>query len=164
MKTINLIKIAAVVLLGIALNGQVKAGTDKYSHSGRPALGQFTHSVKLTGDDIRNMRVLFLQSGAVHVSWNNHEIKFALREGDVPEYTILFEAINDEPLEDWMFEPEYLSEESAGAIECWMLETNYLDEEVQPLESWMFSESRLSEASSENSLEPWMLHANYLSR
>ncbi|TSA32945.1 MAG: hypothetical protein D4R64_15195 [Porphyromonadaceae bacterium] len=164
MKTINLIKIAAVILLGITLNGQAQADNDKFSRNARPAFSQMTHSVKLTGEDIRNMQMLLSQTDAVHISWNNHELKFALREGDVPEYTIRFEVINDEPVEDWMFESGYLSEESAGAIESWMLETDYLNEEVQPLENWMFSESRLSEIASECSLESWMFEDNYLSK
>jgi hypothetical protein len=127
MKTMNLIKIAAVVLLGIAVSGKVQADNDKYSRTARVALGKMIHSVELAGEDICNKLLLLAQ-----------------------------------PVEDWMFESDYLSEESAGAVELWMLETDYLNEEVQPLESWMFDETNLSEASSENSLEPWMLDSNYL--
>ncbi len=129
MKTMNLIKIAAVALLGIAISGKAQADNDKYSRTARVALGKMMHSIELAGENISNKLMLFAQ-----------------------------------PIEDWMFEFDYLSEESAGAVESWMLETDYLNEEVQPLESWMFSETRLSEASSENSLEPWMLEENYLSK
>lgn len=144
MKTMNLIKIAAVILLGIALNGQAKAENDKFSRYARPAFGQMTHSVKLNSDDIRNILVLFSQSDSVNVTWNNHELTFTLREGEIPEYTIRFEVINDEPVEGWMFESEYLNEESAPELESWMLDSEYLMEEVQPLESWMFNDNYLS--------------------
>lgn len=160
----NLIKIAGAVLLGLALNVQAKADNDKYSRSGRTSFGPFTHAITLTADDIHNMQALFSHSDAIHVTWNNHELKFALRDKDLPEFIIRFEAINDEPVEDWMFQPDYLSEESAGAVESWMLDTDYLNEEVQPLESWMFSESRLSEDLAGNGTESWMYDANYLSR
>ena len=146
MKTMNLIKIASVVLLGIALNGPVQAAGDKYSRNNRPAYSQLTHTVKLYSDDIRNMQMLLSQSDAVHIIWNNNELKFALREGDTPEYTIRFEAINDEPVEDWMFESDYLNEEQDASVEPWMLSDSHLTgSDDQPvLESWMFDANFLS--------------------
>ena len=47
------------------------------------------------------------------------------------------------PVEDWMFESDYLVEESAEPIESWMLDTEYLTEESQPVEGWMLDESYL---------------------
>jgi hypothetical protein len=165
MKTLNLIKIASVVLLGIALiNGPVQASGDKYSRSSHPAYGQLTHTVKLYGDDIRNVQILLSQSDAVHISWNNNELKFALREGAIPEYTIRFEAIHDEPVEDWMFESDYLSEEPDSSVEPWMAERTYLDEQARPVESWMLSDTHLTGSDDEPVLEPWMFQANYLTK
>ena len=129
MKTTNLLKIAAVILLGISLNGTVQADNDKYSRYTRPAYGQITNSIMLIADDIRQMQ-----------------------------------KPSEQAVEDWMFEGDYLSEESAGAVEFWMLETDYLDQEVQPLESWMFNESRLDGTEPASSVEPWMTETNYLSK
>jgi hypothetical protein len=121
MKTTNLIKIALVILLGIAIQGQVRADKEKFSRFVIPVHVDLAHKVMLPSTEIRN-----------------------------------------QPLEDWMFEPEYLCEETGAAVEPWMLETNYLNEEVHPLESWMFSESHLSEEPSKNAIESWMLDATYL--
>jgi len=129
MKTNNLIKIAAVVLLGIAVSGKVQADNEKYSRTSRVAVKQMIHFPGVAGLD-------FLNPG-----------RFI-----------------SQPVESWMFESEYLSQESTGAIESWMLETDYLTEEVQPLESWMFNETRLDETVTNTSLEPWMLDGDYLSR
>jgi hypothetical protein len=115
MKTINLLKIAFVILLGIAINGTAQAEKDKHSRYAGHALRQISHSVMLISEEIRNMKTIF-----------------------------------EQPVEDWMFESDYLSEESAGTVESWMLEADYLNEGVQPLESWMFRESWLAETVSEN--------------
>jgi hypothetical protein len=129
MKTINLIKIAAVILIGIAMNGTAMADNDKYSRTVRLTAGEMIRSIMLTGADVFTM-----------------------------------EDLSAQPVEDWMFESDYLSEEPADAIEPWMLETDYLDEDVQPLESWMFNEMHLTETAAESSLEPWMFESGYLSR
>lgn len=129
MKTNNLIKIAAVILLGIAMNGTAMADNDKYTRTVRLTAGEMVRSIILTGADILTM-----------------------------------ENVSAQPVEDWMFESDYLAEEPAGAIEPWMLGTNYLDEDVQPLESWMFNETHLTETGTESSLEPWMFEPGYLSR
>ena len=129
MKTINLIKIAAVILLGIALTGKVQADNDKYSRSAHPALNEITNSIK------------------------NFSIGFHS-----------FERFFVQPLEEWMFETDYLSDEPTETIEPWMLEMDYLDDEVQSLESWMFGVSYLSDPAVESSLEAWMFDAIYLSR
>lgn len=114
MKTINLIKITLVVLLGITINANVQADTHKY----------LRHS---------------------HLFYS--------------ELTPL-----SSPVEDWMFESEYLSEESVSTVEPWMTDTDYLSEETSSLESWMFSETHLTEAESYDSPEPWMFESGYLSR
>jgi len=163
MKTTSLIKIASVLLLGLALSGNTQAKPDKFSRDSRPALARITHSVKLNLEDIRNMQFLLARTSAVNITWNNSELKFAMGEGDSTEYTVRFEAINTDPIEGWMFEPEYLTEETEMGVESWMLDESYLDEEVQSVESWMFDPSHLGEAISECALDIWMFDANYLS-
>jgi hypothetical protein len=128
MKSINLIKIAAVVLLGITLNIKVQADTDKYYRTVRPAIGQMMNCINLTGD-ICDMEMMYPQ-----------------------------------PVEEWMLESDYLSEESTCDVEPWMLNTDYLDEAGQPVDGWMFCEDRLAETESGGSLEQWMFDANYLPR
>jgi len=164
MKTINLIKIAALILVGISLNLQVRAEGDKYSRNARPVLTQFSNYIKLSGEDIKNMQLLLSQTDAVHVTWNNHELKFALDGKMVPVYSIRFEAADEGLVEDWMLEPDYLNEESEGEIESWMLNPDYLDADHQPLEDWMFNSVRPSEIENNNPLEPWMFESNYLSK
>jgi hypothetical protein len=110
------------------------------------------------------MQMLFAQSDVVRVTWNSHELKFALREGDIPEYIIRFEAVNDEPVEDWMFEPGYLAEDTVSNVEDWMMDDEYLESEEQGLESWMFDADLLSGNEDMKKLEPWMFDANYLSK
>lgn len=116
MKTISLLKIATVILLGIALSGQVQAKNDKYTRVVRLAPVQTEFEMRLNEAISHHLRHLFAQ-----------------------------------PVEDWMFDTEYLSEETAVPIESWMFETDYLNEDVQPLESWMFSETRLDGTESEKS-------------
>ncbi|MCX6223346.1 MAG: hypothetical protein NTV01_01100 [Bacteroidia bacterium] len=99
-----------------------------------------TFSVKVQGDNDKNL-----------IKTSGYE---------VPDAEMLF----TQPVEDWMFDSDYLNEEQAVNIEAWMMDSGYLSEEVQPLESWMFSENRLSETTSERAMEPWMFDANYLSR
>lgn len=164
MKTISLLKTVLAVLLGITLSLPVLAGVDKNIRHANPALKSFTHTITLNLEDIRNMQKLFSGNDAVRITWDSFELKFAIGAGETSEYTIRFEVTGEETVEDWMFESDYLSEESTSAIESWMLETEYLDEEAQPLESWMFSESRLSGDAGGNGIEPWMLDANYLSK
>ncbi len=164
MKTNKLIKAAGVILLGVALSLNLQASSDRNSRNARTAFSQITHTVKLTGDDIRNMQMLLAQSDAVHITWNNHELRFALRDGEVPEYTIRFEALNDEPVEDWMFESGYLGEESEASVESWMLADDYLQTENQVIEDWMMSESYLGVQEPAPMVESWMLDANYLSK
>jgi hypothetical protein len=164
MRTINLLKITTVILLGIALNGNVQAGTDKNTRHARITIGQLTHSVKLNSDDLRVIQQLFAQTEAVNVLWNNHELKFTACAGTIPEFTVRFESMRTEPVEDWMLQTDYLSEETALPVESWMLDTDYLDEPDQTLESWMFSDTRLTEVAAESHVEPWMLDAHYLSR
>lgn len=164
MKTTNLIKIAPMILLGIALCGTVRANGDKFSRADRHSLGQISRSIQLTGEDVRNLIMLFAETEKVSVSMNNDELKLAFQAGDNPDYTILFKIINSEPVEDWMFESDYLSEEQTGEIESWMVDHEYLDGQIQPLESWMFSETLLSGPETEAGVESWMLDANYLSK
>ena len=114
MKTINLIKITLVVLLGITINANVQADTYKYLRHSHLFYSEFTPS--------------------------------------------------SSPVEDWMFESEYLSEESPSTVEPWMMETDYLGEETPSPESWMFSETHLTESESGGSPEPWMFESGYLSR
>jgi hypothetical protein len=164
MKTNNLLKIAGVFLTGIILTMNVQAAADKNSRLARTSINQLTHSVRLTSEDIRNMQLLLSQSDAVHISWNRNELTFALREGDIPEYTIRFEALNSEPVEDWMFESDYLGEESIAPIEGWMTEADYLESEELPIEGWMLSETRLAVEEAAIPVESWMLDSYYLSR
>lgn len=129
MKTISLIKIAAVVLLGIAINGTAQANPDKYTRKALPTVKEMTHSALMSLPDFRHYKVWFAQ-----------------------------------PVEDWMFEADYLSPEPQSSIEPWMLEEEYLNEDTDSLENWMFSETHLSEPQETNQVESWMYDANYLSR
>ncbi|TSA35915.1 MAG: hypothetical protein D4R64_08630 [Porphyromonadaceae bacterium] len=121
MKTINLIKIAAVVLLGIALNEQAYSDKDKYSRSGRPAFGHFTHTVKLTGDDIRGEPV---EGWMFKLEYLSEESAGSV-EPWMLETNYLDEAA--QPLESWMFSESRLSEDNSGNVtESWMFDLNYL--------------------------------------
>ncbi|MFA6484629.1 MAG: hypothetical protein WCW62_18785, partial [Bacteroidales bacterium] len=69
MKTINLLKIATVLLIGIAINSNAQAGSDKLSRSVRLTTSQMTHTIKLDSEDIKNMQLLLTQSDAVQLVW-----------------------------------------------------------------------------------------------
>ncbi|MFA6484246.1 MAG: hypothetical protein WCW62_16835, partial [Bacteroidales bacterium] len=81
---------------------------------------------------------------AVQLVWNNHELKLVHIGDGIPSDTIVFEANDEVIVEDWMFESEYLNEETAGNIQAWMTDTNYLNEAIKPVEPWMFDSNYLS--------------------
>lgn len=49
-------------------------------------------------------------------------------------------------------------------VEDWMFSTDYLTEESHSLESWMFDASHLDEVTESSQLEGWMFDRHYLSK
>jgi hypothetical protein len=123
-KTIRPVSIAAAVLLGIALVLQAHTGSDKYSRPGNPVSNKFTHTVKLTGVDIRNQPV---ESRRFETEYLSEESSGAI-EPWMLDTNYLGEEV--QPLESWMFSESRLSEgTSENDIESWMFDANYLSRE-----------------------------------
>lgn len=127
MKTTNLIKIASVILLGIALNGTVQASSDKFIRHAHPGFAKVTELVKLVNEEIRNMQMSFVhpfEDWMFESDYLNAESAAAI-ESWMLESNYLNEEV--QPLESWMFSESRLSEtEPESPVEPWMFETDYL--------------------------------------
>jgi hypothetical protein len=127
MKTMNLVKIAAVILLGITLNGTANAESHKYSRSVQPVFKQLTHSVKLTIEDNRNMQECSIQPVA---EWMFEEDYLNMEnESGVASWMLDTDYLDEQaqPLESWMFNEDRLSEnEPCNMPQSWMFDVNYL--------------------------------------
>jgi hypothetical protein len=127
MKTTNLIKIAAAVLLGIAVCGNVQADNDKYTRSSRATLERIAHVILVVGMEIPEMERF---SAPPVEDWmlDTDYLKTEAVGGIEPwmkETDYLGEVA--QPLESWMFDEMRLEETTSGtSLEPWMLDTNYL--------------------------------------
>jgi glycosidase len=135
MKTSNLIKIASLILFGIFLNGTLQAESDKNHRYSRINTAKLTDSIR--ANTANSLHYLFVHPERADFRWSA-------------------------PVEEWMFQTDYLDTETAINIESWMLDTNYFEEESSELESWMFSESRLSEKEADSAPKSWMFDVGYL--
>jgi len=135
MKTSNLLKIASLIIFGIFLNGTLHAESDKYNRYHKLAASKLADSIRVNA--YSNFHLLYAHPESAGYHWAT-------------------------PVEEWMFETDYLDTETEVSIESWMLDTNYFEEESSELESWMFDENRLSEKESDSTLKSWMFDCGYL--
>jgi hypothetical protein len=135
MKTSNLLKIATLIIFGIFLNGTLQAESDKNNRHHKLAASKLADSIRANA--YTNVHLWFARPEMAGYRWAT-------------------------PVEEWMFEADYLDSETLGSIESWMLDTDYFEEESSELESWMFDENRLSEKEDESALKSWMFDCSYL--
>jgi hypothetical protein len=154
MKLMNLIKIAPMVLMVVALSTQARG--DEHMRRGiNPRFEPATWAW-----DYPEVRIMVKAPGIplnmVCLGLDSNEL-----EGWMFCKEYLDSSESSDRVEDWMFETDYLGSESQP-VECWMLETGYLESESQPVEDWMLDASYLEE-SPDYGVESWMMNAGYLS-
>jgi hypothetical protein len=135
MKTINMMKIVPMVLLGFALSVQAQG-------------------------DFKVTRVSQGNHQPAMVNWDYPVIKAGAPL--IIKVDSFFQAEQVIDLQDWMFQSDYLQNDNVNLVEPWMTDETYLSEESPVcLENWMKDEDYLN---SENRIpvESWMLSESYL--
>lgn len=135
MKTSRILKVLGIVLFGMVMTAQVNAidfrnrSVDKKSVTltvDKPIV-EFISKIyegQMNADDILRIQKMVSQIDHITVTF---------RDEDASDYVLKFKSLDEQGLEDWMFNEGYLNSapepeaESAG-IEPWMLNQEYLEE------------------------------------
>ena len=136
MKTYNLNLKALILILVLTLTGQ------SYAHRNfaladekkvvkvnmkAPLIKFITNTLEITSDDLENLKVQLREANFFLINNDNMELQLTLIDSENSDSFLFIEYGNDDnKLEDWMFEDDYLSSETAPAIEDWMFEDDYL--------------------------------------
>jgi len=136
MKTINMIKIVPMVLLGFALSVQAQGDfkvTRVSQGNNQPLSFTMDYPVIKAGAPSIVKTDSFYQADQV--------IEL---EGWMFKDNYLQTDVNNQ-IEPWMADESYLNEESSVSVESWMMNDNYLDNEsIMQVESWMVSKEYLN--------------------
>jgi hypothetical protein len=137
MKTINMIKIVPMVLLGFALSVQAQG-------------------------DFKVTRVSQGNSQPVVFSLDYPVIKSGAPT--IVKAETFFQADRVIELEGWMFNDNYLQADASNQVEAWMTDKDYLDSESpNPVENWMM-DSKYLDNETVLPVESWMLNDSYLTK
>ncbi len=132
MKTSKMFKLVGIILIGLSLSTQVEAFDGLHRKSAKKTI---TLSVdkpvlefmaKAYADQIDAKDIVRMQKVLGQID----HITISFRDADASDYVLTFKALDENGLEDWMFNEGYLvktSEPEVAAIETWMMDPTYLD-------------------------------------
>jgi hypothetical protein len=132
MKTSRILKLMGVVLISLVLTTQAKAIDRTHRNADKKAITltvdkpiiEFmakAYADQLDAKDIVRMQKMLGQIDHITVSF---------RDEDASDYVLKFKSLDEQGLENWMFNAGYLissPEPEAAPLEAWMLDVNYLE-------------------------------------
>jgi len=132
MKTSRILKLMGIILVTLFLTVQAEANDRTYRKTAKksvtltldkPVLDFMVkaYADQIDGNDIVRMQKVLGQIDHITISF---------RDQDASDYVLTFKSLDDQGLEDWMFNEGYLTSEpepEPAAIESWMLDPEYLN-------------------------------------
>lgn len=132
MKTSRILKLMGVVLISLVLTTQANAIDRTHRNADKKAITLTVDKpiiefmAKAYADQIDAKDIVRMQKMLGQID----HITISFRDEDASDYVLTFKSLDEQGLEDWMFNAGYLTsspEPEAAPLEAWMLDVNYLE-------------------------------------
>lgn len=132
MKTLRILKLMGIVLIGLVLSAQVEANERTHKRAAKKAITltvdkpMIEFMAKVYSDSIDASDIVRMQK----VLGKIDHITISFCDTDACDYVLKFRPLDEKGLEDWMFNEGYLkanADPDVASIEPWMLDEDYLE-------------------------------------